>query len=253
MSQLERQQRILLLLRERTSMTVREISETLFFSESSVRRDVRELESRGLVDHLWGGVMLTSQKGRVIPVSVRETEHSAVKNRIAKVAASRVQDGDTLLLDSSSTARRIVGYLSERRDLCIITNNQRIFGESLPKSFRLFCTGGAFHPENHNFCGPAAEQYLRSVHADLCFFSSQGLSEQGEINDVSEEETALRRVMLTRAQRRIFLCDSSKIGVSKQFVLCRLSDVDEVISDAQERISQLPDSPGSVFGTTVQA
>lgn len=250
MSQLERQQRILLLLRERTSMTVREISEALFFSESSVRRDVRELESRGLVDHLWGGVMLTSG---FAPVSIRESEHSAVKDRIAKEAASRVRDGDTLLLDASSTVRRIVGYLGERRDLCIITNNQRIFEESFPKSFRLFCTGGAFRPENHNFCGPAAEQYLRSVHADLCFFSSQGLSEKGEINDVLEEETALRRVMLTRAQRRIFLCDSSKIGISKQFILCSLADVDEVICDAPERISKLPGSPKSVFGTNGQA
>lgn len=236
MSQLERQQSILRLLSGRASMTVREISAALFFSESSVRRDVRELEARGLVTHLWGGVMLTSHRGDIIPVSVRESENSAAKERIAKEAATRVHDGDTLLLDSSSTVRRMIRYLSDRRDLCIITNNQRIFEESVPKSFRLFCTGGSFRQENHNFCGPAAEQFLRTIHADLLFFSGQGVSEAGEINDVSEEETSLRRVMLTRAQKRIFLCDSSKIGISRQFVLCSLDDVDEVICDAPERM-----------------
>lgn len=58
MSQMNRQQSILRLLEGHASMTVREISEALFYSESSVRRDVRELESRGLVTHQWGGVML---------------------------------------------------------------------------------------------------------------------------------------------------------------------------------------------------
>lgn len=93
MSQLERQQSILRLLSGRASMTVREISAALFFSESSVRRDVRELEARGLVTHLWGGVMLTSHRGSVIPVSVRESENSAAKERIAKEAATACTTG----------------------------------------------------------------------------------------------------------------------------------------------------------------
>ena len=239
MSQLERQQSILRLLGERSSMTVREISEALFFSESSVRRDVREMEARGLVTHLWGGVMLSSRFGSILPVSVRESEHGAAKELIAREAASRVRDGDTILLDSSSTVRRMIGYLAERRDLCIITNNQRIFDEAVPKSFRLLCTGGNFCRENRNFYGPAAERMLSSVRADLLFFSSQGVSERGEINDASEEETALRRVMLSRAEKRIFLCDSSKLGVSKPFVLCSLDEVDEVISDAPEALAAL--------------
>ena len=101
MSQLERQQQILRLLEAHPSLTVREISGTLFYSESSVRRDVRELEARGLVTHRWGGVMLTSDSTGVVPVTLREEENSAVKERLARDAAARVRDGDTLLLDSS--------------------------------------------------------------------------------------------------------------------------------------------------------
>lgn len=239
MSQLERQQQILRLLEAHPSLTVREISGTLFYSESSVRRDVRELEARGLVTHRWGGVMLTSDSTGVVPVTLREEENSAVKERLARDAAARARDGDTLLLDSSSTVRRMLPYLAERRDLRLITNNRRVFEMDLPKSFRLFCTGGAYHPENHNFYGPAAEDYLRSVRVDLLFFSSQGLSADGEISDASEEETALRRVMLTRAQKRIFLCDSSKLGVSRQFVLCSLDAVDEILCDAPERVEAI--------------
>ena len=72
---------------------------------------------------------------------------------------------------------------------------------------------------------------MRNVSADILFFSSQAISEDGEISDVSEEETSLRRVMLSRAKKKIFLCDSSKLGLEKTFRLCSKNDVDVIICD----------------------
>ena len=67
----------------------------------------------------------------------------------------------------------------------------------------------------------------------IFFFSSQGISEDGEISDSSEEETSLRRVMLERSKQKYFLCDSSKIGVKKLFTVCRESDLDGIICDTK--------------------
>ncbi len=241
MSQRERRQSILKLLATLdTPKTVSEIAGMLYFSESSVRRDIRTLEALGLVTHLWGGVMLTSERGNIIPVSVRDNENSAVKEEIAKNASELVKEGDTILMDASSTVRRMMHYLTERlQQLSIVTNNRRIFDETLPRTFHLYCTGGRYRQENHDFCGSGAENYLRTVHADWAFFSSQGLSEDGEISDTSEEETSFRRVMLTRADKKVFLCDSSKIGLTKQFVLCNLTQVDEVICDNPKKIDTI--------------
>jgi DeoR/GlpR family transcriptional regulator of sugar metabolism len=75
--------------------------------------------------------------------------------------------------------------------------------------------------------------FIRSISADIVFFSSQGISDDGEISDVSEEETAIRRVMLERAKYKVFLCDSSKIGVRKSFRLCSKDDVDRIICDVE--------------------
>lgn len=233
MSQLERQQKILAMLRQRPSVTVREISQTLFFSEASVRRDIRALSERGLVTHLYGAVTLTRHLHSVVPIDLRDDDHSAQKDAIARKAAALVRDGDTLLVDSSSTVRRMMRHLSEKRELRIFTNNLKIFEEPCPPGAELYAIGGRFSRENHNFGGPAAEEALRGIRADLFFFSSQGLSTDGEINDISEGETALRRVMLTRARRRVFLCDSSKIGVSRPFVLCPLSMVEEVVCERE--------------------
>ena len=233
MIQYERQQHILKILQSRGTASVRELSAEVFASEASVRRDIEALEQQGYVKRIYGGVMLSRHENSIIPLDLRDPEHSAVKEQLAQRAATLIPDGATVLLDASSTTRRIVRHLSHRRDLRIITNNLRLLHEAQGLNAQLYGTGGAYNPSNHAFVGPAAEAYVRSVSADFFFFSSQGITEEGEITDVSEEETSLRRVMLTRARRRIFLCDSSKIGVRRVFTLCTKDDVDDVICDVK--------------------
>lgn len=81
------------------------------------------------------------------------------------------------------------------------------------------------------FIGHLAEEFLKRISASTLFFSSQGITENGDIVDSSEEEVALRRTMLTRAKNKIFLCDSSKFDKNYPFTLCNISDITEMISD----------------------
>ena len=110
-------------------------------------------------------------------------------------------------------------------------NNQRIFSECTSSQVKLYCTGGLFDSHSSIFYGNSAENYVSNIGADLFFFSSQAISEDGEISDVSEEETSLRKVMLSRSKKKIFLCDSSKLGLQKTFTLCSKDDVDLIICD----------------------
>ena len=227
----ERLQKILEYLESKRSATVRELADALYVSEASVRRDIASLEAKGFVNKIYGGVILSKYRGDVVPVNLRDGEHSGVKDELARRAAQMIKSGDTVIIDASSTARRIVKYLGSVRDVKIITNNLRIFGECQNPHIKLYCTGGTYSQSNHALIGPAAENYLRGVSADLLFFSSQGVTEDGMISDVSEEESSLRRVMLERADRKFFLCDASKIGVRKTFTLCRADSLDGVICD----------------------
>lgn len=231
MIQYERQQHILTILQNKGTVSIRELSAAVFASEASVRRDVEALEQQGYVKRIYGGVMLSRHENSVIPLDLRDPEHSAIKDQLARRAAALVPDGATILLDASSTTRRIVRHLAHRRDLKIITNNLRLLQEAQGTAIQFYGTGGAYDPTNHAFIGPAAEGYVRSISADILFFSSQGITEDGEITDVSEEETSLRRVMLSRARRRIFLCDSSKIGIRRVFTLCTRHDVTDILCD----------------------
>lgn len=234
MIQYDRQQQILSLLSGKGSATVKELAAAVFASEASVRRDITALESEGFVRRVYGGVVLSDYKNKAVPLALRESDHSRSKEELASRAAALVENGTTLFLDASSTVTRMIKYLGNARDLRIITNSISALEEVAKlgnTEIKAYCTGGEFDPSAKAFFGPAAESYARSVSADVLFFSSQGVSEEGEISDVSEAETSLRRVMLERTRRSIFLCDSSKVGVKKTFTLCGKDSVSCMICD----------------------
>lgn len=227
----ERQQKILHLLKDREHLAVRDLAAKLYVSEASIRRDLQHLEQAGAVHRLYGAVRLARRERSVVPLMMRDHEHSAVKEQLARQAAQLVPDGATILLDASSTVRRMMKYLAGRKKLTIITNNERLFSEPVPDGATLYCTGGLFDRENHVFSGPAAERFLRNIWADFLFFSSQGVSQTGEISDHSAQETALRQIMLERAARRVCLMDGSKIGVQATFRLCNAETVTDFLCD----------------------
>ncbi len=229
MIQFERQEQIIAILERKKSSSVRELARELFTSEASIRRDIEALQNKGLVKRVYGGVLLSRYQNSSIPIDLRDGDHSAVKEEIARRAAELVCDGDTIFLDASSTVRRMMKYLGHRKNLKIITHNLKIFSEYGGSNCELFCTGGTYSTIEQTLVGPAAENYLRSVSADLLFFSSQAITEDGEITDSSEEETALRRIMIARSERQYFLCDDSKLGERRMFSVCHKDDITGVI------------------------
>lgn len=231
MIQYERQKKILEVLKEKNTMTVEEIAEKIFFSQSTVRRDIKALEQQGYVHSLYGGVMLSEYRNSVVPVNMRNSSFSSVKENLAKQASEMIFDGAVVIMDSSSTVRRICKYIKPNVRVKIVTNNLSIFDEPHGDNVKLYCTGGFYNALNRNFIGSGAEKYIKDINADIVFFSSQGLSEDGDITDVSEEETYLRAVMLEHATQKVFLCDSSKFGEKKTFRLCTKNDVDKIICD----------------------
>lgn len=227
----ERQNTILNYLKKQHFATIKELCKIVWTSESSIRRDIKILESKGYLKQFYGGVILSGYENSVVPVALRNNQHSAVKEELAKQAATHLFNGATVFMDGSSTVRRIIKYINGFRHIKIITNNQLIFNETISPEIQIFCTGGRFLPENNIFVGSSAENFLKGINADLMFFSSQAISETGVISDTSEAETSLRQTMLSQAKKKIFLCDSSKIGLKYTFTVCNKDDIDEIICE----------------------
>ena len=231
----ERQQSIVSMIGAEPDITVKVLSARLYVSEPTIRRDLSELEARGMLTRFYGGAkLLNGSPDGEIPFLLRENERSAAKVEMGRKAAELVHDGMVLMLDGSTSAYYIVPYLSERKDLIVVTSGARtavLLGE---KGIRTFSTGGQMMPHSFSYIGEAAESFVRKFNADICFFSCRGVSDEGVMSDVSIEEMILRREMLAQSKKKVLLCDRGKFGKKYLYNLGNISDLDEVITNSPE-------------------
>lgn len=231
MFEIERLDRILALLREKQTATVKALAAQLYASEATVRRDLNELENRGLVKRVHGGVVLLDGANRELPLYVREQQNVEAKRIIAGKAAHYLQDGQVIFLDASSTVMFLIKHLESFQSLTIITNGLKTAQELSTLNHKVYCTGGLMLHNSSAYVGDFAADFVRHFNADIFFFSSRGVSDDGRITDESSEETHVRRVMLAQSRQKIFLCDRSKLGKTYCYNLCHTSQTDAFLTN----------------------
>lgn len=228
----EREETILKLLSEKQSMNNKELSQKLYISAPTLRRDLEKLEKKGLIKRTHGGCELTKRAAdEKIPFYFREQEQSTAKIKIAKKAISHIKDGDIIMLDGTTTSFHIVPFLSQFKDIIVITSGAKTSYQLGTMGIKNICTGGEMITKSLSYVGPEAIHTISRYNADVVFFSCRGLSHDGRLTDNSKEENYVREEMLKHAKKKIFLCDSSKIRRGGYHNLCHVSEVDEIICD----------------------
>ena len=225
----ERESQILQILKEQQFASVTDLARALYTSPSSIRRDLTHMQSAGLVRRNYGGVVLCDREHTPAPASVRLEEHKAEKKQIARMASAFLHDNMTVFLDSSTTASYMADYVAEFQNVTVFTNNLRTASRLIELSVDTYCIGGRSVLQSYVVGGSYAEDMVRNLHADIVFFSSFALSDDGVISDCTMEENVIRKLMLARADRRVFLCDSSKFHRFSTHRLCSVDEVDHCV------------------------
>ncbi len=229
----ERENEILTILQENNYYaTVEYIAECVHMSPSSVRRDLNKLQAKGIVQRSYGGVSLVRGDRSIVPFAMRTHRNIELKKSIARKAVSLIKEGDVIFIDGSTTAFYLSEYLSGFEKLKIITNGIDTLSHLTKYRVDVYSTGGLLSSPNRAvLVGSFAQDMINSVHADVAFFSSQALDRDGMVYDCYDEENRIRQMMMKNATRKIFLCDSSKLGQTSTFKLCSIADVDDIICD----------------------
>lgn len=228
----EREQQLLTLIMQNGRISVDELSQRLFISKPTVRRDLLKLEKKGLILRTHGGAeLLKKSADETIPFFLREQEQNEAKQQMAAKAAKLISDGDTLMLDGTTSAYCLIPYLSSFQNLIVITSGLKAAYLLSSLNIKTICTGGEVLSGSFSLIGPEALRTIRHYNADLCFFSCRGLSHDGLLTDNSIEENEIRKAMLSRSQKKILLCDRSKTGHTFLNTLCTLDDIDTVITE----------------------
>lgn len=230
----EREKLIINMMLKEKRMSVKRLSETLYASEPSIRRDLASLESQGLIRRIHGGAVLNENgSGETkVPFLIRELEETNEKMAIAKKASALVKDGDVIFLDASSSAFNIIPYISDKKDITVITNGVKAINtlcEYKDHSVRIISTGGRVHMTCLALVGEDAFRTIEQYNADVCFFACRGLSEDGRLTDIAPDEDYVRLKMIEHSKKTYLLCTAEKIGKVYYHNICHIERIDGAI------------------------
>lgn len=231
MSISERQKRILELLREEGFLSVSRLAEMMYTSPSSIRRDLTSLQNKSFIKRTHGGASILSESNQAVPLTNRMTQNTVGKRKIARSASSLLRDGQSVMLDGSSTASFMIPHIAKFKDITLFTNNMTTAINAINFGIQTHCIGGSSVNGSAVLSGEESYRVVSELNPDILFFSSHGLDISGRITDPTAEENHLRRLMISRAKKSVFLCDSQKFNKRALYTLASIDDIDVAVFD----------------------
>ncbi|MBQ6797906.1 MAG: DeoR/GlpR transcriptional regulator [Oscillospiraceae bacterium] len=229
-----RRDEILELLQRSGSMSVRELSELLYVSEPTIRRDLIALQEEKRIRRVRGGAeLITGTADTPVPWSLRLHGHDRQRmDRMLKHAASLVKDGDVIMLDSSSTVYLMIPFLKEKKDLIVLTNSLYAASLLAQMSVKTYIAGGMIKDPSGASIGDEARRMLQRFHADLVFLSCAGISDDGKLTEYSVDENLIRLIMLEQSKRSVLLINDRCYHTCHMHTLCGIEKIDDVLTTA---------------------
>jgi DeoR/GlpR family transcriptional regulator of sugar metabolism len=221
-------------LRVTGSVTVAELEEHFGVSSMTARRDLDGLERRGLARRTHGGAVLPAFTAHEDSFASRLEVAADAKQALAGAAAAAVQPGESLFLDSSTSAYHVARALLDRGvRATVITNSlpvMELVGTHPSASIELVGVGGMLRRLTRSFVGPFAVHTVLGNIADRLYFSVKGVTPDGALTDPDSLEAEVKRAMVAHSEQPVLLLDESKLTTHGRSVLGRLADVSTVLS-----------------------
>ena len=228
----ERRQAIMDRVLATSRVVVGELSAEFGVSEETIRRDLEWLEQEGVAMRTYGGAVLKHSAQAPPPYATRKNTNVEGKVAIARLLAGMLQNGDTLMVDESSTALFAVRAVRHLKELTLITNSLNILQEvSSQDSWHIISTGGRLKPDIMALVGPKALSTIQGYHVGYAVLSARGVNTQLGIADSSDEVVEVKRAMMAAADRTVLLADHRKFDRAGFVSLGRLEEIDQIITD----------------------
>ena len=231
---IERRNEILEKLQTDRRVVVSELSQLYDVSEETIRRDLEKLVNDGYAIKSYGGAVINENVNIELPFNIRKNRNIRGKQHIAELVAGLVNDGDSIMLDASTTAVYIAKALQEKelKNLTIITNSIEIIIELFDvQDWTILSTGGASREGSFALVGPQTDRMLSNYHVDKAIISCKGLDVSAGFTDSDDLHANNKRTMLKSAKDRILAIDSSKFDRIAFTEIGTLDDLTVVITD----------------------
>ncbi|MDR4890359.1 DeoR/GlpR family DNA-binding transcription regulator [Fredinandcohnia sp. QZ13] len=207
----ERHQLILSLLKEHGVVKLQELIERTNSSESTIRRDLVQLEQENQLKRVHGGAAL--MHGNRTEPSYKEKIAKNIKEKIAiaKFASQFIQEGDSIFLDAGTTTQEIIPFL-DHEGLTVVTNGVNLIEPLLERGIATYLIGGIIKPQTKAMIGSRALSSLNLYRFDKCFLGVNGIDLRYGFTTPDPEEALIKQTAMGLAKKSFILADHTKFN-----------------------------------------
>jgi len=211
---------------------ITDLSEMLDASDATIRRDLERLEKQGFLERTHGGAILSQRLNFEQDYAQRVQRAPDEKRWIGAMAASMIEDGDVVFINSGTTTTEVIRHIPANPSITVFTNNLIAALEVGAVDFELILLGGSFQPVSNSVGGQFAMENLGHVYADKTFIGVDGISiKYGCTFPTSAEADVVRRMMERTRGPIIVMADHTKWGTISNFEVPRIDQIDRLITD----------------------
>jgi DeoR family transcriptional regulator, aga operon transcriptional repressor len=218
-------------------VSVGRLAKRLKVSSATIRRDLSELERRGLLRRSHGGAvpiqpLLYEPFRHISYYHEQERQRGAEKRRIGLVAAEMVTDGDIISIGAGTTATQVARSVCLHKGITVLTNAVNVAMElSHRDDLKVIVTGGDLSGDWFALVGPAAIQSVGEMFVDKVFVGVDGIHVEHGLTTNYPEQATIHRAMMRQARRKVVVADHRKLGAVGAALICPLESVDVLITD----------------------
>ena len=228
----ERHQYILNKIQTDGSIDVQSLCKTLDVSSVTIRKDLKLLEDKNLLYRTHGGATLNNPYTVDKPVNEKELLQSAEKMRIGALAASLIEDNDSIIIASGTTVLAMARCVKPKGSLTVITSALNVALELLVHNdIEIIQLGGLVRKSSSSVAGPYSDNVLSNVFCSKLYLGVDGIDLEFGLTTTNASEAQLNRQMIESSQRIIVLADSTKFGKRGFGRICGIEEVDHIITD----------------------
>lgn len=214
-----------------------ELSSLLGVSEATVRRDLEWMENEGILYRTHGGAILSQHLQLEPEYTQRVQKQVEEKIAIGRLAASLINDGDIVFVNSGTTATQLIRQIRTNGNITVVTNNITAALEIGESNLELILVGGVFQPKSNSIAGRFAIDNIGKIYADKAFIGVDGITIKHGYTVPSNVEAEVIRLMITRTTGSIYvISDHTKWGIVSNFEVAGIDEIPTLITD--EKLGQ---------------
>lgn len=226
----ERHQLILDKLKAHKKVLSGKLSDELFVSEDTIRRDLKDMESKGLIYKVHGGALL--KESRILSYDERSVSDIEEKKKIAKKAVNLIQDGQVIIMSGSSTNLELAKIIPPNINATVYTYSLPIAVHlSYHPLIEIIFIGGKLNKAAQVTVGIDLVNTIHNISADICFMGTDGINISRGLTESDWEVSRIKKSMIDASNYVVIMCISSKIMSIKRHSIVPIQEIDAIISD----------------------